>query len=119
MHGLTIGRTGTETDSDIYRILVDRLWPRGVVKTRRSWDAWFKDLAPTSDLRKWYGHEPERYTEFRRRYWVELEQHRAGPAMLQLLSIWHEQPIMLVTATKNVDLSHVPVLRDFLWHIMD
>lgn len=59
---------------DGLRILVERLWPRGVSKERAAIGLWLKDLAPSTELRKWFGHDPEKWNEFRRRYWSELEQ---------------------------------------------
>ena len=61
--------------SDGYRVLIDRLWPRGVSKEKARIDEWAKELAPSSELRRWFGHEPARFEEFRRRYLVELEAH--------------------------------------------
>lgn len=58
---------------DGLRILVERLWPRGVSKQRASLDYWLKDVAPSADLRKWYDHDPARWSEFRKRYWAELK----------------------------------------------
>ncbi len=58
---------------DGYRILVDRIWPRGVTKERARIDEWRRDLSPSTDLRKWYGHDPDKWDEFRRRYRAELE----------------------------------------------
>ena len=57
---------------DGMRILVERLWPRGVSKEKAAVDLWLKDLAPSTELRKWYGHDPEKWDEFRKRYWSEL-----------------------------------------------
>src|SRR5688572_14814312 len=58
--------------SDGFRLLVDRLWPRGISKKRAMLSGWMPDLAPSAELRKWFGHDPERWSEFRRRYWTEL-----------------------------------------------
>lgn len=58
--------------SDGFRVLVDRLWPRGISKRRAKLSDWMPDLAPSTELRKWFGHDPERWTEFRQRYWAEL-----------------------------------------------
>src|SRR5271166_1927459 len=58
---------------DGLRILVERLWPRGVSKQRAQIDLWLKDLAPSTELRKWYGHDPARWPEFRKKYWAELK----------------------------------------------
>ena len=114
-----MGRIGAAVSGGVHRILVDRLWHRGVSKAGTPWDTWLKEVAPSSDLRKWYGHEHQRYSEFRRRYWLELELRHEAPPMQQLLSIWKEQPVMLLTATKNLEFSQVPVLRDFLLHMAD
>jgi uncharacterized protein YeaO (DUF488 family) len=64
--------------SDGRRVLVERLWPRGVVKARLRLDEWAKDVAPSPALRRWFGHDPERWTEFRSRYYAELRAHRAA-----------------------------------------
>ena len=61
--------------NDGQRILVERLWPRGVTKERAALDLWLKDVAPSPKLRKWFGHEPAKWEEFERRYWKELEDH--------------------------------------------
>jgi uncharacterized protein YeaO (DUF488 family) len=66
------------SDEDGYRVLVDRLWPRGVSKKQAELDEWEKELAPSSKLREWFGHEPGRFPEFRRRYIDELRANRAG-----------------------------------------
>ena len=60
---------------DGYRILIDRLWPRGVSRERAHLDEWARELAPSDDLRKWFGHEPDRFPEFRKRYRAELREH--------------------------------------------
>ncbi|HSD70037.1 MAG TPA: DUF488 family protein [Woeseiaceae bacterium] len=60
------------TRSDGFRLLVDRLWPRGVSKKRAKLDDWMPELAPSTELRRWFGHDPERWNDFRRRYWAEL-----------------------------------------------
>lgn len=65
------------TPTDGFRVLVDRLWPRGVSRERARLDAWEKDLAPSTELRRWFGHDPERFEEFRRRYVDELRAQRA------------------------------------------
>ena len=62
--------------SDGYRVLIDRLWPRGVSKERARIDEWARELAPSSELRRWFGHDPDKFEEFRRRYLVELRAHK-------------------------------------------
>jgi uncharacterized protein YeaO (DUF488 family) len=66
------------TSADGYRVLIDRLWPRGVSRARARLDAWEKELAPSTQLREWFGHEPERFDEFRRRYVDELRSQRSA-----------------------------------------
>jgi len=119
MQALMVGRVGVAVDTSAYRVLVDRLWPRGVSKTDAPWDIWLKEVAPSTDLRKWYGHERTRYAEFRQRYFLELEQRYQEPAMQQLLSFWREGPVILLTATKNLEFSQAPILRDFLLQVVD
>ena len=68
--------------SDGRRILVDRLWPRGLTKEKAKIDYWAKDIAPSNELRKWYGHDPARWDEFKKRYFVELDRNATGVAAL-------------------------------------
>ena len=67
---------------DGLRILVDRLWPRGLTKEKASVDLWLKDIAPSTELRKWFGHDPVRWTEFRKQYWEELEKNKEESSLL-------------------------------------
>jgi uncharacterized protein YeaO (DUF488 family) len=97
---------------DGIRVLVDRLWPRGLSKASFKYDVWPKDLAPSNELRKWYGHDPERAAEFRRRYRGELAVHRDDLAALRAKLKGHNAT--LLTATHEIDLSHAVVLRDLL-----
>ncbi len=98
--------------ADGIRILVDRLWPRGVLKSELAIDLWPRDLAPTTELRKWYGHEPHRFAEFRRRYRRELAGHAERLAALRDLIAG--RAATLVTATREVAHSHATVLREML-----
>ena len=111
MHDLMVGRLQDGVDAKVHRVLVDRLWPRGISKAAAPWDSWLKEVAPSHDLRKWYGHDPDRHHEFRKRYWQELTDN---PRVAELLSLWRIQGVMLLTASKNLELSQVPILRDFL-----
>ena len=97
---------------DGIRVLVDRLWPRGLSKASFKYDLWPKDLAPSNELRKWYGHDPKRAAEFRRRYRSELAAHREELAALRAKLKGHNAT--LLTATHEIDLSHAVVLRDLL-----
>lgn len=71
------------------RILVDRLWPRGISKAKAALDEWMKDVAPSADLRKWFGHEPSRWAEFQRRYKIELARHSAELEKIRNLAKTH------------------------------
>ncbi len=97
---------------DGVRILVDRLWPRGVSKAALKLDAWVRQLAPSTALRKWYGHEPARFAEFRRRYRAELAEHQ--DELAELRKMIKGRPAMLITATRELSLSHAAVLRELL-----
>jgi uncharacterized protein YeaO (DUF488 family) len=70
-------------DEDGIRILVDRLWPRGLTKEKASVDLWLKDIAPSTELRKWFGHDPEKWNEFKKRYLAELNENKKSVAMLK------------------------------------
>ena len=96
------------------RVLVDRVWPRGLRKDAARLDEWAKDVAPTTELRKWYGHDPERFDEFRRRYTAELAEPGPREALARLRDLAARQPVTLLTATRSVDLSQAAVLADLL-----
>jgi uncharacterized protein YeaO (DUF488 family) len=95
-----------------YRVLVDRLWPRGVSQREAALDEWAQDLAPTSELRRWYGHDPERFDEFARRYRDELGRGRAPEAIARLRTRARDNRITLVTATRDLERSGARVLLD-------
>ena len=94
------------------RLLVDRVWPRGVTKDKLRLDAWLRDIAPSSALRKWFGHDPARWDEFRRRYQDELD---ANPdAVAQALDWCRKGPVTLIYGAKDRDHNQAVVLRDYL-----
>jgi uncharacterized protein YeaO (DUF488 family) len=97
---------------DGYRVLVDRLWPRGVSRIDAAVDEWLKDAAPSTDLRRWYGHEVSRYAEFARRYRAELS-HPPGSAAVERLATMarRQEQLTLVTATRDVEHSGATVLQ--------
>lgn len=97
-----------------YRILVDRLWPRGVAKADAAIDEWSREAAPGTGLRRWYGHDPARFPAFRRRYRAELARPPASEAVDRLLDLGRTRPVALVTATRDTDRSGARVLRDHL-----
>jgi uncharacterized protein YeaO (DUF488 family) len=98
--------------ADGLRILVDRLWPRGIAKAALKHDAWPRALTPSNALRKWYGHDPDRFAEFRRRYREELAARPDEIAALRALV--KGRKATLVTATRELELSHAQVLREIL-----
>jgi uncharacterized protein YeaO (DUF488 family) len=96
---------------DGLRILVDRLWPRGVSKEAAALDLWLKEVAPTPELRTWFGHEPERFEEFSARYRAELE---SNPALERLLEAARDaDSVTLLYAARDPECNHAVVLRDF------
>ena len=112
-NSITIKRIyDTPSDGDGCRILVDRLWPRGISKKAASIEIWLKQLAPSSRLRIWFQHDPARFDEFRIRYLEELStQRELANATLSRLT---GQRITLLYAAKNETINHAVVLRDFL-----
>jgi len=101
--------------TDGYRVLIDRLWPRGMTKEATAIDRWAKAIAPSNDLRKWYAHDPDKYAEFRKRYLKELAENR--DTIDALIQDWKEsgkKTLTLLTSTKEIELSHVTVLTTVL-----
>lgn len=98
--------------SDGYRILVDRLWPRGLSRERAELDAWDRELAPSTELRQWFSHEPSRFPEFRRRFCEELGEHRSALARLRRRA--REGTLTLVYAAKDTDHNDAVVLAEVL-----
>lgn len=96
------------------RVLVDRVWPRGMTKEAAQLQEWCKDVAPSTPLRRWYGHRPERFTEFRRRYLAELAEPEAAAAVGRLRQMLSGGPVTLLTATKDVEHSQAAVLTELL-----
>ena len=95
--------------SDGTRILVDRLWPRGVRKADAALDGWVKEIAPSTELRKWFGHDPERWPEFRRRYARELDSHADEIERLRALA--RKAPVTLVFGARDEEHNDAVVLR--------
>jgi uncharacterized protein YeaO (DUF488 family) len=100
------------TANDGTRILIDRLWPRGVKKADAALDEWVKDIAPSTVLRKWFGHDPSRWAEFRRRYAVEVHQHPEQVSELRALA--RQGPLTLVFSARDELHNDAVVLRAFL-----
>jgi uncharacterized protein YeaO (DUF488 family) len=96
------------------RVLVDRLWPRGVRKDAARLDDWDRDAAPSTELRKWYGHDPAKFSEFRSRYIAELGQPGPQAALGRLRALAAAGPVTLLTATRDVSHSEAAVLAELL-----
>jgi uncharacterized protein YeaO (DUF488 family) len=103
------------SEADGVRILVDRLWPRGVTKKAAAVDRWAKDVAPSTELRKWFGHEPARWKEFGSRYRAELKNKQDELDTIRELAA--AGPITLIYAAHDTAHSHAIVLRDALLNI--
>jgi uncharacterized protein YeaO (DUF488 family) len=99
---------------DRVRILVDRLWPRGVSKADAAIDRWMKEVAPSTELRHWFGHDPKRWEEFRRRYRAELSHHEE--LLDELRAMARQGALTLVYAAHDEDHNEAVVLRDLLLH---
>jgi uncharacterized protein YeaO (DUF488 family) len=99
---------------DGWKVLVDRLWPRGLRKEDVHLDEWCKDVAPSTELRRWYGHRPDRFEEFARRYERELDDPDHSATMSRLRELASRQQVTLLTATKNVAISGATVLATVL-----
>ncbi len=96
------------------RVLVDRIWPRGLTKEKADLDEWCKPVAPSTALRKWYDHDPERFEEFGRRYRAELDEPERADALQHLRDLAKHRALTLLTATKHADISEAAVLADLL-----
>lgn len=96
------------------RVLVERLWPRGFSKERAHVDVWLKEIAPSHELRTWYGHDPQKFAEFRRRYEAELASATGEAALAQLRDLARQGPLTLVFAARDTEHSNATVLRDLL-----
>jgi uncharacterized protein YeaO (DUF488 family) len=112
-HAVRIKRIYLPPDAaDGRRVLVDRLWPRGVRKAEAHIDLWLKEVAPSAALRKWFGHDPARWDEFRRRYGAELRE--AGDAVEELRRLLAKGPVTLLYSAHDEAHNQAVVLRDYL-----
>ena len=110
--GVRVARIYEEpSGADGRRILVDRLWPRGVSKERAKLDDWCKTVSPSDELRRWYGHDPERFEEFSARYRAELEEGERAEALARIAADAESGTVTLLTATKEPDISEAAVLK--------
>ncbi len=102
------------TEHDGHRVLVDRVWPRGLTKSRAEIDEWCKQVAPTTALRKWYSHDPQRFAEFRRRYRAELTAGEHTTDLAHLRELATDPALTLLTASKDPAISQAAVLAELL-----
>jgi uncharacterized protein YeaO (DUF488 family) len=98
-------------EADGTRVLVDRIWPRGMTKERAAVDLWLKDIAPSPDLRKWFGHDPKRWPQFQSRYRAELDRNTA---VGQLLDLVMKGKVTLLYAAHDVSHNHAVVLIEYM-----
>jgi uncharacterized protein YeaO (DUF488 family) len=97
---------------DGVRILVDRLWPRGIKKEDLDFDLWLKEIAPSSELRSWFGHDPKKFKEFEKRYIEEFEENRS--IWEPLLDKYAAKKMTLLYAAKDPEINHAQCLRSYL-----
>ncbi|MEO5832337.1 MAG: DUF488 family protein [Nakamurella sp.] len=114
-HEVKVGRPYEPRQyGDGLRVLVDRIWPRGLSKAKADLDEWCTQIAPSTELRKWYGHDPERFEEFGRRYRTEIEEPERAAALAHLSGLAERRVLTLLTASKAVDISEAAVLAELL-----
>lgn len=114
-HTVRVGRPyDPRADGDGARVLVDRIWPRGLSKEKADLDEWCKQIAPSTRLRQWYGHEPDRFEEFARRYRIELQEPERAEVLEHLRHLAQCRPLTLLTASKRSDISDATVLVQLL-----
>lgn len=113
MNAITIKRIYEDvSENDGYRILVDRLWPRGISKQQAGLDEWAKSLAPSTELRKWFGHKEERFKEFAKLYQQEL--HLQQEELKRVRKIAKNRQVTLLYAARDPRINHAIVLRNIL-----
>jgi uncharacterized protein YeaO (DUF488 family) len=98
-------------EDDGLRVLVDRLWPRGLKKEEAKVDIWCRDIAPSNELRKWYGHEPSKWDEFRQRYAAELDAHEDGVAELESQL---SGEVTFLYSSKETELNNATALKEYI-----
>jgi uncharacterized protein YeaO (DUF488 family) len=98
--------------TDGVRLLVDRLWPRGLKKSEARLDAWLREVAPSTTLRKWYNHDPTKWREFEHRYFHELDRH--ADAWLPILDAVRKGPVTLLFSSRETEFNNVVALKEYL-----
>ena len=102
--------------SDGTRVLVERLWPRGISRERAHINLWLKDVAPSTELRKWFNHDPQKFPEFRRRYETELKSETAQASLTKLCEIAKQGQLTLIFAARDLSHSNAIIIQDLLLH---
>ena len=105
-------------DSDGYRVLVDRLWPRGIAREKARIDEWLKDLSPSEALRKWFGHEPGKFPEFKRRYIEELSPPECQAQIARLAEMAKAGDVTLVYSARDSEHNNAVVLAELIGRSM-
>lgn len=108
---------GPHQEEDGYRVLVDRLWPRGLKKEDAAVDEWAKDLAPSNELRKWFGHDPALWAEFQRKYKAELKNNPAVGSFVNMHK--NKKRITLIYSAKDEKHNQAMVLQEYLSHLFE
>ena len=104
-------------EHDGFRVLVDRLWPRGISKEKANLDLWCKDIAPSSDLRKWFGHKSESFEEFANRYIEELDENQ--DCVNQIVDICRKnKKVTFLYGAKDLRINHAIVLKDYIQNVL-
>lgn len=110
----------TPAETDGFRVLVDKLWPRGMKKENAEIDLWAKEITPSNELRKWFSHIPEKYDEFKKRYRQELSENPASRKFKDLcIEKLNDNNVTLLYAAKSEKYNHAVVLKDWLEEHMD
>ncbi len=113
MHNIMLKRVYEQpNDEDGTRILVDGMWPRGVSKQQAQIDLWLKELAPSKELRKWFGHDPDKWSEFQTRYFQELQTH--PEAVNAVIDQLQKGPVTLIFAAKDTEHNNAVALKKYL-----
>jgi uncharacterized protein YeaO (DUF488 family) len=100
------------TPEDGFRILVDRLWPRGLSKEKAKVDLWLKEIAPSNELRKWYSHDPRKWTEFKKKYFRDLDMKRE--LINQIVQKMKERDVTLLYSSKEEKLNNAVALKEYI-----
>ncbi|MDF7638130.1 DUF488 family protein [Lactobacillus sp. ESL0791] len=114
MHEIKLVRIYDHDQPVGYRILVDRLWPRGISKVNAKLDMWAKEIGPTKELRQWFNHEDEKYPEFKKRYLAELANNDFTPDFIQLVQVQlKKQDVLFLFGAKNKEHNQAVVLKEY------